>query len=216
MALPHKFPASLAFVSFLIHRPFKNVSYPSPSRYTWVSLHTGRTRPMVHWLLQRGNEDTEAQDRERPFKTFNLKLFIDGQYHPCALILVTHTCLSWGSPCPAGCSHACCQGWKRRSGTWLWRGWRTPAAPPAAAAAGRRRKTKYETERNATGLTVSKIYVCQINSIKLPDCTQGKISCAVYFPWPSWENQIKEVSVVFHRETRTLAKVHLKDHACVF
>lgn len=42
----------------------KNVSYPSPSRYACVSLHTGRTRPMVHWSLQGGREDTETRHEE--------------------------------------------------------------------------------------------------------------------------------------------------------
>lgn len=35
------------------------------------------------------------------------------------IILVTHTCLSWGNPCPAGCSHVCWPVWKRQSDTWL-------------------------------------------------------------------------------------------------
>lgn len=42
----------------------KNKKYPSPSRYTWVSLHTGRTKPMVHSSLQRGRKHTETWDKE--------------------------------------------------------------------------------------------------------------------------------------------------------
>lgn len=39
--------SSLAFWHFQL-----SLSYPSPSKYTCVSLHTGITRPMVHWSLQ--------------------------------------------------------------------------------------------------------------------------------------------------------------------
>lgn len=46
------------------HLSLVNVSYPSPSRYTCVSLHTGITRPMVHCSLQTGRENTETEDKE--------------------------------------------------------------------------------------------------------------------------------------------------------
>lgn len=36
-----------------------------------------------------------------------------------------------------------------------------------------------------------------LNQTILSDYTQCKISCATYFLWPSYENEIREVNVVF-------------------
>lgn len=68
--------------------PFLNVSYPSPSRYTCVSLHTGRTRPMVHRSLQSGREDTEKQDQEGNSSKLNQNL--NGNLILCALCDTVH------------------------------------------------------------------------------------------------------------------------------
>lgn len=43
-------PLALSIYRFL---PVLALPYPSPSRYTCVSLHMGRTKPMVHWSLEK-------------------------------------------------------------------------------------------------------------------------------------------------------------------
>lgn len=128
-------------------------------------------------------------------------------------ILVTHTCLGWGNPCPAGCSPVCCPGWRQQSDTGLWLGWPTPAGPPAWP-----RETR-GCERQKGEAWVKWMYLTRrffssliypLHQIDLSDCAQCRIFILAIL---GRSNQASQCCV--YRETQKLDVIHLKDHTSV-
>lgn len=69
---------------------------------------------------RRGGHIHTRQRRKLYLLNLNQELLTEQKSYLVQLytfVLVTHTCLSWGNPCPAGCSHVCWPVWKPRSDT---------------------------------------------------------------------------------------------------
>lgn len=89
-----------------------------------------------HWHDQTDGTLITARKQRHGKKQLDLKCqsqrklcYMSGNPHRSS-ILVTHTCLYWGNPYPAGRSRVFCRGWKRQSDTGLWQGSETPTARP--------------------------------------------------------------------------------------